>query len=58
MIRVARIALLLIAATTLTSAQKPEATSLSGRPLTVPASISGQQKLEADLAQEIGRAHV
>ena len=51
MIRVARTALLLIAATTLTSAQKPEATSLSGRPLTVPASISGQQKLEADLAQ-------
>lgn len=32
-------------------AQKPEATSLSGRPLIIPATIANQQKLEADLAQ-------
>lgn len=32
-------------------AQKPEATTLSGKPLMVPASLPNQQKLEADLAQ-------
>lgn len=32
-------------------AQKPEAMSLSGKPLTIPAVIANQQKLEADLAQ-------
>lgn len=32
-------------------AQKPEAMSLSGKPLTIPAAIANQQKLEADLAQ-------
>ena len=32
-------------------AQKPEATSLSGKPLMIPATIANQQKLEADLAQ-------
>ena len=31
-------------------AQKPEATTLSGKPLMVPASLPNQQKLEADLA--------
>ena len=30
---------------------KPEATSLSGKPLYRPATLSNQQKLEADLAQ-------
>lgn len=32
-------------------AQKPEATSLSGQPLMIPATLPNQQKLEADLAQ-------
>ena len=33
------------------AAAKPEATSLSGRPLVVPAAIPNKQKLDADLAQ-------
>lgn len=33
------------------AAQKPEAMSLSGKPLMIPAAIANQQKLEADLAQ-------
>ena len=32
-------------------AQQPQATSLSGTPLMIPAAIANQQKLEADLAQ-------
>ena len=43
-----------LAATTITSAAqsgKPEATSLAGQPLMVPATIPNQQKLDADLAQ-------
>ncbi len=43
-----------IAATTMTGAAqsgKPEATSLAGQPLMVPAAIPNQQKLDADLAQ-------
>ena len=41
-----------IAVATLTFAQgKPEATSLAGRPLYVPAAIPNKQKLDADLAQ-------
>lgn len=31
-------------------AQQPEATSLSGKPLTIPATIANKQKLDADLA--------
>ncbi len=47
------IAALLTAVTATTAAQtaKPEATSLSGKPLFVPATIPNQQKLDADLAQ-------
>jgi tetratricopeptide (TPR) repeat protein len=33
------------------SAQQPEATSLSGKPLMIPATIANRQKLDADLAQ-------
>ncbi|HYB95726.1 MAG TPA: tetratricopeptide repeat protein [Vicinamibacterales bacterium] len=51
MIRIALVALLVISAGALPHAQRPEATSLSGKPLLVPASIPNQQKLEADLAQ-------
>ena len=43
-----------LAATPITSAAqsgKPEATSLAGQPLMVPATIPNQQKLDADLAQ-------
>jgi tetratricopeptide (TPR) repeat protein len=43
-------ALIAVAVATL-DAQKPEATSLSGKPLMIPATIANQQKLEADLAQ-------
>ena len=43
----------LIAGAGLTFAQgaKPEATSLSGKPLFIPSPVANQQKLEADLAQ-------
>ena len=51
MIRFARIALLVIVATTAASAQRPEATSLFGKPLVAPSPVPGQQKLEADLVQ-------
>ena len=43
-------AALVAASTSLVLAQKPEATSLSGKPLMIPATIPNQQKLEADLA--------
>jgi tetratricopeptide (TPR) repeat protein len=47
------IAAVLTALTVTTGAQtgKPEATSLSGKPLFVPATIPNKQKLDADLAQ-------
>ncbi|MBM3807156.1 MAG: hypothetical protein FJW22_03080 [Acidimicrobiia bacterium] len=51
MIRLAMAAVVLASSVTATMAQKPEATSLSGKPLLIPASIPNQQKLEADLAQ-------
>jgi len=41
---------LVIAAWSPVNAQKPEATSLSGKPLVIPATLPNQQKLEADLA--------
>jgi tetratricopeptide (TPR) repeat protein len=39
------------ASAAIVSAQKPEATSLSGKPLMIPATIPNQAKLEADLEQ-------
>lgn len=51
MTRFAVVALLIVAAATSSYAQKPEATSLSGKPLMIPATIPNAQKLEADLAQ-------
>jgi len=51
MIRIVLVALFVFGAGALPHAQRPEATSLSGKPLLVPASIPNQQKLEADLAQ-------
>ena len=44
------IAVLIAAAPGIGVAQKPEATSLSGKPLFIPASLPNQQKLQADLA--------
>ena len=44
-------AALIVAATVMIAAQKPEATSLSGKALMIPSPIANQQKLEADLAQ-------
>ncbi len=44
-------AALVAASTSILLAQKPEATSLSGKPLMIPAAIPNQQKLEADLAE-------
>ncbi len=44
-------AALTVCAVSSAAAQQPEATSLSGKPLMVPAVIAGQQKLAADLAQ-------
>jgi len=44
-------AMLIASTATATLAQKPEATSLSGKPLLAPATIPNQQKLEADLAE-------
>lgn len=41
----------LVLSASLAYAQKPEAMSLSGKPLMIPATIANQQKLEADLAQ-------
>ena len=41
---------MLAASVSLLDAQKPETTSLSGKPLMIPATIPNQQKLEADLA--------
>ena len=49
--RFALTAALIVAATVMTAAQKPEATSLSGKALMIPSPIPNQQKLEADLAQ-------
>jgi hypothetical protein len=49
--RLACAAALIVAAVSATSAQKPEATSLSGTALTIPATIPNRQKLEADLLQ-------
>jgi tetratricopeptide (TPR) repeat protein len=51
--RVAMITAAAIAVAALTAGAqgKPEATSLSGQPLHVPATIANQQKLDADLAQ-------
>jgi tetratricopeptide (TPR) repeat protein len=51
MTRIALAAALIVSTVTVTVAQKPEATSLSGKPLMIPATIANQQKLEADLAQ-------
>ncbi len=42
---------LILAASAAIDAQKPEATSLGGKPLTIPVPVPNQQKLEADLAQ-------
>lgn len=49
--RLALAAALIVSTATVTMAQKPEATSLSGKPLMIPSAIPNQQKLEADLAQ-------
>jgi len=52
--RVAFVLAAVIAATTITlpaQTGKPEAMSLAGKPLMVPATIANQQKLDADLAQ-------
>jgi tetratricopeptide (TPR) repeat protein len=43
--------LALISATPAAQTGKPEATSLSGKPLLIPATIPNRQKLDADLAQ-------
>ena len=51
MIRVAFIAAILAAFATAAAEQKPEATSLSGKPLFIPAALPDQQKLEANQAQ-------
>ena len=51
MIRLITAVALAWCATTSAYAQKPEATSLAGKPLMVPATIANQQKLEADLTQ-------
>jgi tetratricopeptide (TPR) repeat protein len=51
MTRLALAAALILSTATATIAQKPEATSLSGKPLLIPATIANQQKLEGDLAQ-------
>jgi tetratricopeptide (TPR) repeat protein len=51
MTRLALATALIVSTVTVTIAQKPEATSLSGKPLMIPATIANQQKLEADLAQ-------
>jgi tetratricopeptide (TPR) repeat protein len=44
-------AAIIAASVSVLDAQKPEAMSLSGKPLTIPATIANQAKLEADLAQ-------
>lgn len=44
-------AVMAFAAVTISAQGKPEATSLSGKPLYVPATIANKQKLDADLAQ-------
>ena len=44
-------AMMIAAVTAVMSAQKPEATSLSGKALMIPSPIANQPKLEADLAQ-------
>lgn len=51
MTRLALATALVVATASVAMAQKPEATSLSGKPLMIPATIPNQQKLEADLAQ-------
>lgn len=52
MMRIAFVTAALVAAVAATAwAQKPEATSLSGTPLIIPASIPNKAKLDADLAQ-------
>jgi len=50
MARIAFVALLIAASSVVLAAQRPEATSLSGKPLFIPAALPNQQKLEADLA--------
>jgi tetratricopeptide (TPR) repeat protein len=49
--RLVLIAACAVAVAVIVQAQQPEATTLSGKPLMVPASLPNQQKLEADLAQ-------
>jgi len=49
--RLVLVAACAVAAAVIVHAQQPEATTLSGKPLMVPASLPNQQKLEADLAQ-------
>ncbi len=51
MTRLALAAALILSTAAVATAQKPEATSLSGKPLIIPATIANQQKLEADLAE-------
>ena len=47
----ALLAALIVALPVIAVAQKPEAMSLSGKPLFIPTPVPNQQKLEADLAQ-------
>ncbi len=51
MTRLALAAALIVSTAAVAMAQRPEATSLSGKPLMIPATIPNQQKLEGDLAQ-------
>ena len=50
MARSAFVVLLIAASSIVLAAQQPEATSLSGRSLVIPATLPNQQKLQADLA--------
>lgn len=50
MARTALIAVLIAASSVLLVAQTPEATSLSGKPLFIPATLPNQEQLQADLA--------
>jgi len=51
MTRIAIVAAVMMATASIAAAQKPEAMSLSGKPLAIPSTIANRQKLEADLAQ-------
>jgi tetratricopeptide (TPR) repeat protein len=51
MTRLGLAAVLIVTTASFAHAQKPEATSLSGKPLMIPATIADRQKLEANLAQ-------